>query len=226
MSDQAPIITIDGPGGAGKGTISRLVACQLGWHLLDSGAMYRVTALAAGKQGVDIADIEAVTAVAKGLDVVFEPCDDGVSVLLAGEDVSAEVRTEACGELASRVAAMGSVREALLARQRAFQEAPGLVADGRDMGTVVFPAAELKIYLTASAEERARRRHKQLIDKGIDVNLARLLEDIEQRDRRDMERQVAPLKPAEDAVVVDTTMMTIEQVVAKVSDFWNKVERS
>lgn len=160
MSDQAPIITIDGPGGAGKGTISRLVACQLGWHLLDSGAMYRVTALAAGKQGVDIADIEAVTAVAKGLDVVFEPCDDGVSVLLAGEDVSAEVRTEACGELASRVAAMGSVREALLARQRAFQEAPGLVADGRDMGTVVFPAAELKIYLTASAEERARRRMK------------------------------------------------------------------
>ena len=226
MSDQAPIITIDGPGGAGKGTISRLVACQLGWHLLDSGAMYRVTALAAGKQGVDIADIEAVTAVAKGLDVVFEPCDDGVSVLLAGEDVSAEVRTEACGELASRVAAMGSVREALLARQRAFQEAPGLVADGRDMGTVVFPAAELKIYLTASAEERARRRHKQLIDKGIDVNLARLLEDIEQRDRRDMERQVAPLKPAEDALVVDTTTMTIEQVVAKVSDFWNKVERS
>ena len=226
MSGHAPIIAIDGPGGAGKGTISRLVASQLGWHLLDSGAMYRVAALAAGKQGVDITDNEAVTAVAKGLDVVFEPCDNGVSVLLAGEDVSAEIRTEACGELASRVAAMGSVREALLARQRAFQEAPGLVADGRDMGTVVFPAAELKIYLTASAEERARRRHKQLIDKGIDVNLARLLEDIEQRDRRDMERPVAPLKPAEDAVVVDTTMMTIEQVVAKVSDFWNKVERS
>ncbi len=226
MSGHAPIIAIDGPGGAGKGTISRLVASQLGWHLLDSGAMYRVAALAAGKQGVDITDNEAVTAVAKGLDVVFEPCDNGVSVLLAGEDVSAEIRTEACGELASRVAAMGSVREALLARQRAFQEAPGLVADGRDMGTVVFPAAELKIYLTASAEERARRRHKQLIDKGIDVNLARLLEDIEQRDRRDMERPVAPLKPAEDAVVVDTTTMTIEQVVAKVSDLWNKVERS
>ena len=223
MPEQAPVIAIDGPGGAGKGTISRLIACQLGWHLLDSGAMYRVTALSAGKQNVDFTDIDAVTAVARDLDVVFEPCDKGVAVMLGGEDVSNAIRTEACGELASRVAAIGPVRDALLARQRAFQEAPGLVADGRDMGTVVFPNAELKIYLTASAEERAQRRHKQLIDKGIDVNLSRLLEDIEQRDQRDMNRPVAPLKPAEDAIVVDTTTMSIEQVAIKVSDLWAKV---
>ncbi|MBN4073789.1 MAG: cytidylate kinase [Gammaproteobacteria bacterium] len=223
MTAAAPIITLDGPGGAGKGTISRLLACRLGWHLLDSGAMYRVTALAATKSGVDFSDIAAVTKVASTLDVVFEPSDSGVSVILAGEDVSAEIRTEACGELASRVATIGPVREALLGRQRAFQRMPGLVADGRDMGTVVFPAAELKIYLTASAEERARRRYKQLIGKGISVNLARLLEDIVERDQRDMTRELAPLKPAEDAVVVDTTALTIDEVVTKISNLWDKV---
>lgn len=223
MTAAAPIITLDGPGGAGKGTISRLLACRLGWHLLDSGAMYRVTALAATKSGVDFSDIAAVSKVASTLDVVFEPSDSGVSVILAGEDVSAEIRTEACGELASRVATIGPVREALLGRQRAFQRMPGLVADGRDMGTVVFPAAELKIYLTASAEERARRRYKQLIGKGISVNLARLLEDIVERDQRDMTRELAPLKPAEDAVVVDTTALTIDEVVTKISNLWGKV---
>ncbi|NOX26947.1 MAG: (d)CMP kinase [Gammaproteobacteria bacterium] len=223
MAAASPVITVDGPGGAGKGTISGLLACRLGWNLLDSGAMYRVTALAATKKGVDFADIAAITDVAHGLDVVFAPCDEGVSVFLSGQDVSSEIRTEACGELASRVATVGAVRDALLERQRAFQVAPGLVADGRDMGTVVFPSAELKIYLTASAEERAKRRHKQLIDKGISVNLARLLEDITERDERDINREVAPLKPAEDAVVVDTTVLSIDEVVALVSDLWGKI---
>lgn len=222
-AQSSPVITVDGPGGAGKGTISGLLACRLGWNLLDSGAMYRVTALAATKKGVDFADITAITGVARDLDVVFEPCDGAVSVLLSGIDVSAEIRTEACGELASRVAVVGDVREALLERQRAFQGPNGLVADGRDMGTVVFPAAELKIYLTASAEERAKRRHKQLIDKGISVNLARLLEDITERDERDMNREVAPLKPAEDAVVIDTTTLSIDEVVVMVSGLWDKI---
>lgn len=223
MSAEAPVIAIDGPGGAGKGTVSRLLACRLGWHLLDSGALYRVTALAASKSGIDFNDTAALGALASALDVVFEPADKGVSVVLAGEDVGEEIRTEAFGELASRVAAIGSVRDALLDRQRAFQAPPGLVADGRDMGTVVFPSAELKIYLTASVEERARRRHKQLIDKGIDVSLTRLKEDIEERDQRDMTRTVAPLKPAEDAMMVDTTSLSIDEVVAQVNDLWNKV---
>ncbi|MBL4852179.1 MAG: (d)CMP kinase [Gammaproteobacteria bacterium] len=219
----APVITIDGPGGAGKGTVSGLLACRLEWNLLDSGAIYRVTALAATKNEVDFSDIVAVTEIANRLDVVFEPCDSGVSVILAGKDVSAEIRTEACGDLASRLATIGAVREALLTRQRAFQAVPGLVADGRDMGTVVFPDAELKIYLTASAEERAKRRYKQLIGKGVSVNLARLLNDIVARDERDMTREVAPLKPAQDAIVLDTTTLSIDDVVTQVSDLWDKV---
>lgn len=217
-----PVITIDGPGGAGKGTVSRLLAHRLGWHLLDSGAMYRVSALAAVKQGVDFDDDTALAGVARALDVRFEAGDGGVRVWLAGEDVSQEIRSEACGELASRAAAVATVRAALLARQRAFCRAPGLVADGRDMGTVVFPAAELKIFLTASAEERARRRHKQLIDKGISVSLAQLFDDIVERDRRDSERKVAPLKPAEDAIEIDTTGLSIDEVVNQVCDLWNQ----
>ncbi|HKK23039.1 MAG TPA: (d)CMP kinase, partial [Pseudohaliea sp.] len=186
-----PVITVDGPGGAGKGTLCHLLARHLGWHLLDSGALYRVTAEACHRAGVPWEDETGAAAVAASLDVVFQPAADGtVSVLLAGEDVSRAIRTEEGGRGASVVAAWPQVRAALLERQRAFRRAPGLVADGRDMGTVVFPAAPLKIFLTASAEERARRRHRQLLAKGESVSLPRLLEDIRERDARDSRRAV------------------------------------
>jgi cytidylate kinase len=209
-----PIIAIDGPSGSGKGTIARRVATALGLHLLDSGALYRLVALAGARKGVAPEDAEGHAAVARQLEVEFGMDAEGEErILLAGDDVTREIRTEAAGAEASRVAAMPAVRSALLERQHAFARPPGLVADGRDMGTVVFPAAPLKIYLTASPEERARRRHKQLKDKGLTVNIADLSQEIRERDLRDSSRPVAPLRPAEDAVILDSTGLGIEQVV-------------
>lgn len=222
MADGVSIITIDGPSGSGKGTIARRVADQLGWHLLDSGALYRLVALAGQRKGIARDDQAGFERVAQQLDVRFGLAPDGgEQVWLEGEEVSIAIRTEQAGEGASQVAVMPGVRAALLERQRAFAMLPGLVADGRDMGTVVFPAAALKIYLTASAEERARRRYNQLKDKGLDANLAALSLDIAERDRRDASRPIAPLKPADDALIVDSTSMTIDAVLARVFELAN-----
>lgn len=214
-----PVITVDGPSGSGKGTVCRLLARSLGWHLLDSGALYRLVGLAARNHGVDMDNHPALEVLSGHLDVQFEPGagDDDLRIVLEGEDVTQTVRTEEVGALASRVAAVGAVREALLARQRAFRVKPGLVADGRDMGTAVFPDAELKVFLTASAEERAQRRYRQLIATGDAVSLPRLVSDIEARDRRDTERAVSPLRPAAEAVVVDTTGRSIDEVFSHLS---------
>jgi len=211
-----PIVTIDGPSGSGKGTISRALARRLGWHLLDSGALYRLAALAALRAGVELDDEPAVAQVAERLVASFAELDGGERVLLGGRDVTAALRTEQCGEAASKVAAMLPVRRALLARQRAFAVPPGLVADGRDMGTGVFPDALLKVFLTASPEERAMRRHKQLKEKGIDVSLRDLSREIAQRDQRDANRPVAPLLPARDARTIDSTRMTPEEVIERI----------
>lgn len=218
MSHPVPVVTVDGPGGAGKGTVTQMLARRLGWHLLDSGALYRLTALAALRQGVALDDERGLVDVARSLDVTFQatPAGEPVKVLLAGEDVTSEIRTEACGDGASRVAVMQPVRDALLQRQRDFRQAPGLVADGRDMGTVVFPDAPVKVFLTASAEERARRRYLQLKDGGGDVKIEHLLDEIRARDERDMNRSAAPLKPADDAQVIDSTGLSIEEVLSKV----------
>lgn len=213
---RVPVIAIDGPSGSGKGTIARRVAAALGFHLLDSGALYRLTALAAERRGIDADDVRAVVRAAREMRVSFGAGDGAEEVWLDGDEVSGELRTEECGRLASRIAALPEVREALKARQRDFREPPGLVADGRDMGTAIFPGADLKIFLTASAEERARRRYNQLKDKGIGVTLAGLARDIAERDRRDTERSVAPLVPAADAIVIDSTSLGIEQVTEKV----------
>ncbi|RDV27307.1 (d)CMP kinase [Alteromonas aestuariivivens] len=207
-----PVVTVDGPSGAGKGTLSSLLAEKLGWHFLDSGAIYRVLAVAALHHDLPADDEESIVPLATGLDVSFETDKDGTRIVLEGEDVTDDIRTEQVGGMASKVAALPRVREALLRRQRAFQQAPGLVADGRDMGTVVFPDAVVKIFLTASAEARAERRYSQLKAKGMDVNIARLLTDIKARDERDTQRSVAPLVPAEDAVIIDSTALEISQV--------------
>ena len=213
----APIIAVDGPSGSGKGTVSRLLAERLGWHLLDSGALYRLVALAGAAHGIADSDEAGHAAIAASLDVRFEvDADGGERVLLDGRDVTRDLRAEVTGNMASRVAVMPAVRAALLDRQRAFAVPPGLVADGRDMGTVVFPVAGLKVFLTASAEERARRRYNQLKEKGLAANLAGLSQEIHERDRRDSARSVAPLRPATDAVIIDSTGMTVEQVVAQV----------
>jgi cytidylate kinase len=215
-----PILTIDGPSGSGKGTISRAVAQHLGWHLLDSGALYRLVALAGTLQGVSPDDPEGHARVAGTMDVVFGVRPDGDElVTLAGRDVTSDIRTETAGQGASRVAAWPLVRTALLERQRAFAALPGLVADGRDMGTVVFPQADLKVYLTASADERALRRYKQLKDKGSGVSLAALSREITERDLRDSTRAVAPLRPAPDARILDSTGLSIEAVVAQVLEW-------
>jgi cytidylate kinase len=215
---QPPVITIDGPSGSGKGTIAGLLAQQLRWNLLDSGALYRLLAFAAGNHGVELSNEASLKLLAAHLDVQFSAATNGQGqrIILEGDDVSQAIRSETVAAGASQVAALHTVREALLQRQRAFQEAPGLVADGRDMGTVVFPEAPLKIFLTASAEERARRRYLQLKAKGDDVSLSSLLDEIRARDERDTQRAVAPLKPAADAIQLDSTELSIDQVLERI----------
>jgi cytidylate kinase len=215
--DEVPILTIDGPSGSGKGTVSRAAAQALGWALLDSGALYRLVALAGRRAGVDLNDAAALQDIARQFDIRFGvDASGGELVLLDGRDVTREIRTETAGNDASKVAALPPVRAALLERQRRFAVPPGLVADGRDMGTVVFPGARAKIFLTASADERAARRHKQLKEKGVAATLAALSLEIAERDQRDSTRAVAPLMPSADAVLLDTTGMAVDAVVERV----------
>ncbi len=218
MSGTIPVITIDGPTASGKGTVAQRVASALGWAVLDSGALYRLTALAVQQQDIDPIDETAVADVASRLDVQFRPNQ----VLLGGRDVSELIRQEHVGNLASRLASYPKLRAALLGRQRAFRQAPGLVADGRDMGTIVFPDAEIKIFLIANVQARAERRAKQLIEKGIPANLEDLLADMRARDARDTERSVAPLVAAKDAHVVDSSTLTIDQTVQSILDLWSR----
>ena len=212
------VLTIDGPSGSGKGTISRAVADALGWHLLDSGALYRAVGYAASMAGIDLSDAAAVTRCAETTKISFRDPKDGgeTRVIVNGHDATDEIRTETCGATASAIAAIPAVRAALMDKQRSFRKAPGLVADGRDMGTVVFTDAPHKIFLTASADERARRRYKQLKGKGLTVTLASLLREIEARDERDATRKVAPLRPANGALMIDTTAIPIGEVIARV----------
>ena len=211
-----PVIAIDGPGGSGKGTITTRLANHLGWHFLDSGVLYRLTALAVMKKQTPLEDETALGEVAANLDIRFETSGNVVKALLDEQDVSDRLRGEDTGVVASKIAAIPAVRAALAERQRRFRQFPGLVADGRDMGTVIFPDAKLKIFLTASAEIRAERRYKQLKDKGESVNLTRLLREIKARDARDQSRSIAPLRPAEDAVIIDSTNLSIDEVFEKV----------
>ena len=216
MPDTVHIVTIDGPSGSGKGTVSRALADLLGWRLLDSGALYRLAALAAEREQIPDSDDSALAHIAADMNATLEYADGVERATLDGEDVSQALRSERCGEFASRIAAKRGVRQALLERQRAFARPPGLVADGRDMGTVVFPAAHVKLFLTASSEERAVRRHKQLKQKGIDVSLRNLSEDIGQRDARDANRTFSPLRAADDARVIDSTRLSPEEVTARI----------
>ena len=213
-----PVLTIDGPSGAGKGTVSRLLAKQLGWHYLDSGSIYRSLAIALAKQDVSVDDVDAIVNVAKAMVLEFE-CSDGLVVKLDKEDITAQLGLESTGNTASIIAALPEVREVLLQKQQDFRQEPGLVADGRDMGTVVFPNAEKKVFLTASSEKRAERRYKQLKEKGIDANLISLTKEIEERDRRDRERATAPLRMASGALFIDSSDMTIDAVINKVLGF-------
>ncbi|MDD5364702.1 MAG: (d)CMP kinase [Gallionellaceae bacterium] len=213
-----PVIAIDGPSASGKGTVAALAARALGFHYLDSGAIYRVTAHAAGNRGVDLADEAGLAELARGLELRF----DGVEVYLDGQPVGDAIRTEEAGRAASRIAALPALRAALLELQRGFRKAPGLVTDGRDMGSVVFPDATVKVFLTASAEERAQRRYKQLIEKGFDANLAALVQDLRERDARDASRASAPLHQAADAHLLDTTALTIAQAVDRVLGWYRQ----
>ncbi len=215
MTSHVPVLTLDGPSGVGKGTVCLLVAKKLGWHILDSGSLYRLLALTVGDEA-DLDDASQLADLARDMQIEYVSSGDGLGVYLKGENVSEAIRTEATGVLASKVAAIPEVRQALLNKQKAFAKAPGLVADGRDMGTTVFPEAELKIFLTASAEERAKRRYKQLKDKGIDANLSQLTVELLERDERDSTRSASPLLAADDAIVIDTSDLSIDQVCAQV----------
>lgn len=217
MMSDIPVLTIDGPSGSGKGTLAQRMAQKLGWHYLDSGAIYRVLAQAVLKYQIDLTDEMAVAALAGQLNVQFLLTNGQLQVILENQDVSLLIRSEQAGNAASKVAAFPAVRAALLQRQRDFRQAPGLVTDGRDMGTVVFPDAAFKVFLTASTEVRAERRYKQLKEKGIDSNLSDLIAEISERDERDMQREVAPLRPADDAVILDSTQLGVEAVLEKVS---------
>ncbi len=224
MSYSFPVITLDGPGGVGKGTISALLAKHLGWHYLDSGALYRLTALACLHNNIQLDNIsvstqQTIAAIAENLAVTFLPQG---GILLNNQEVEALIRTETAGNNASKVAALPKVRDALFKRQKAFLQDPGLIADGRDMGTAIFPEASLKIFLTASAEERAKRRYKQLIEKGNTVKITGLVKDIEERDQRDMNRTSSPLKPAQDAHIMDTSALSIEDVFNNVLQLYTK----
>jgi len=224
-NDSVPVLTIDGPSGSGKGTIARAVADQLGWHMLDSGAIYRAVGYAAGLKDLDLSDAEAVARCAAETRIEFRDPGDGgeTRVIINGQDATDAIRTETAGAAASAIAALPPVRKALVDKQLAFRQPPGLVADGRDMGTVIFPDAPFKVFLTASAAERAERRYKQLKAKGLAVTLTSLLHEIELRDARDASRTVAPLRPAVDAVVIDTTGQPIPAVVAEVLAVVRKV---
>jgi len=215
---EVPVITVDGPGGTGKGTICAYLAARTGWHLLDSGALYRVLAHAAISRQLPLDDEAGLSSLAMEMKLSFQTENQNIRVILDGEDVSEPIRTEICGDTASRIAAYAGVRQALLDKQRAFKSPPGLVADGRDMGTVIFPEAALKLFLTASPDERAKRRYKQLKQKGISVNLQRLSTDIKSRDARDEGRDISPLRPASGAIIIDSTDLGVDEVCKYVSE--------